>query len=156
MKRVLFVCLGNICRSPLAEGLFKETISDLRRSHEFEIDSCGTNGFHDGESPDIRTRNNARQHGLILEHQSRQIKARDFVYFDHIYVMDENNLRTVRQLCPSEHQHKIQKIRDFDSIQKGGDVEDPWYGGDEGFETTYQTLLRCTRSLAQELLTNRG
>jgi protein-tyrosine phosphatase len=156
MKRVLFVCLGNICRSPLAEGLFKETIEERNLGHKFEVDSCGTNGLHDGESPDIRTRNNARKHGLQLHHQSRQITPGDFEYFDHIYVMDENNLRTVRGLCPAEYQFKIEKIRNFDSIQTGSDVEDPWYGGDEGFETTYQTLLRCTRSLADELLTNRG
>ena len=156
MKRVLFVCLGNICRSPLAEGLFKETIHERNLSHQFEVDSCGTNGLHDGESPDIRTRINARKHGLQLNHQSRQITPGDFEYFDHIYVMDENNLRTVRGLCPVDYQFKIQKIRNFDYIQTGSDVEDPWYGGDEGFETTYQTLLRCTRSLADELLTNRG
>jgi protein-tyrosine phosphatase len=156
MKRILFVCLGNICRSPLAEGLFKEAIEALNLSHEFEIDSCGTNGLHNGELPDIRTRNNAKAHGLHLNHQSRQIQPRDFEWFDHIYVMDENNWRTVQQLCPTVHQFKIEKIRNFDPIHTGSDVEDPWYGGDEGFEITYQTLSRCTQTLAQKLATNRG
>lgn len=156
MKRILFVCLGNICRSPLAEGLFNKALRERGLIDEFEVDSCGTNGLHNGESPDIRTRNNARSHGLILEHKSRQITSHDFADYDHLYVMDENNLRTVQQLCPAEYRFKIEKIRDFDPLQAGADVEDPWYGGDEGFEITYQTLSRCTQALADAHASNRG
>ena len=89
---VLFVCLGNICRSPLAEGLFLQALEERGLAHLFEVDSCGTSGQHDGELPDRRTRQNALSHGVALTHSSRRIRPRDLAHFDRILVMDDDDL----------------------------------------------------------------
>ena len=141
MKKVLFVCLGNICRSPLAEGLFAEAAAAEGVSHQFEIDSCGTNGLHDGELPDPRTRKNALSHGLTLSHHSRKIQSADLDYYDWILVMDDANKRNVEALCQEDRQkQKIHKRRQFDPKEPNADVQDPWYGGEAGFETVFQVI----------------
>lgn len=141
IQKVLFVCLGNICRSPLAEGLFTQKAADEGVLHEFDIDSCGTNGLHDGELPDPRTRKNALQHGVQLTHRSRKITQQDLDDYDWILVMDDSNYRNVEKLCREDrHRHKIHKLRKFDPYFPNADVQDPWYGGEEGFEEVFQVI----------------
>ncbi len=152
--KILFVCLGNICRSPLAEGLFQWHAQQQGLADRFTVDSCGTNGLHNGELPDTRTRKNALSHGLQLEHRSRQIQQQDFAEFDRILVMDEQNVTTVKNLCPEAFRYKIHKMRELDPIAPHADVQDPWYGGEEGFETTFQTLDRCAKAWLFHLVSN--
>lgn len=150
MRKILFVCLGNICRSPLAEGLMLEKIANLGVEDQFKIDSCGTADYHIGELPDERTRENALQNGLELKHRARQFDPSDFKRFDHILVMDSaNKMKIIGQATSEEHLQKVQLMRDFEqeiSLQ-GVDVPDPYYGGNEGFQNVYDILDRCTENL---------
>ncbi|HET8860915.1 low molecular weight protein-tyrosine-phosphatase [Marivirga sp.] len=150
MKKILFVCLGNICRSPLAEGLMREKIVKLGLEKQFKLDSCGTADYHIGELPDERTRENALKNGLNLKQRARQFEVADFNRFDHILVMDNANKMRVIGLATSEiHLQKVQLMRDFESASelKGKDVPDPYYGGVEGFQNVYNILDRCTENL---------
>ena len=152
-KKILFVCLGNICRSPLAKALFLQALSDAGAEDLFEVDSCGTNGQHDGEEADPRTRNNAASHGISIDHRSRKITPMDLDYFDLVLVMDENNRRTVELLCTTSQQRlKIKKLRAFDPLFPMDDVGDPWFGGEAGFELTYHILQENTALWVQRLL----
>ncbi|WP_296621577.1 low molecular weight protein-tyrosine-phosphatase [Marivirga sp.] len=150
MKKILFVCLGNICRSPLAEGLMTNKIVKLGVEEQFKIDSCGTADYHIGELPDERTSENANKNGLELKQRARQFEAADFNRFDHILVMDNaNKMRIIGQATSEEHLHKVQLMRDFetDSSLHGTDVPDPYYGGNEGFQNVFNILDRCTDNL---------
>lgn len=150
MKKILFVCLGNICRSPLAEGLTAQKIEKLGLADQFKIDSCGTADYHIGELPDERTRENALQNGLDLKHRARQFDPTDFNRFDHILVMDNSNkMKIIGKATAEEHLQKVQLMRDYesDTSLQGIDVPDPYYGGDEGFQNVYDILNRCTDNL---------
>ncbi len=149
--RVLFVCLGNICRSPLAEGLFRSHLREHGLEEYFEADSCGTSGYHSGELPDPRTRRNAEAHELVLDHRARQLRADDFHHFDHILVMDDSNLQDVLAVKPDNSVARIRKMREHDHLHPGADVPDPWYGGEQGFEDVYHILHRSTRNLLESL-----
>ncbi|MCC7297898.1 MAG: low molecular weight phosphotyrosine protein phosphatase [Bacteroidia bacterium] len=151
--KVLFVCLGNICRSPLAEALFIKKSKKFK--HTFEVDSAGTSDFHVGELPDPRTIQNALEHNLTLKHRARQFKKEDFIRFDHIITMDKSNLENVLKLAQNqEDKDKVKLLRDFDQSHPGADVPDPWFGGDEGFEEVYQIIDHCTQQLFEVLKKN--
>ena len=154
--RVLFVCLGNICRSPLAEGIFSKKVEEAGLSHRFVIDSCGTSAFHIGEQPDPRTRANARDNGVLLDHQARQFLADDFDRFDYILPMDASNLRNVRSLEPATYQAKVTMMRDYDREGRGMDVPDPYYGGSRGFQNVFDILERSTEELLETIQAERG
>ena len=134
--KVLFVCLGNICRSPTAEGVFKK-LSEKYDHLNFEIDSAGTSAWHEGDSPDSRSRECAFQRGYELQGQSRQVKQDDFSDYDIILAMDKKNYQDLIQMSAPEHHHKIKlmtdycKIHDQEKISKG--VPDPYSSGVEGF-----------------------
>lgn len=150
MKKILFVCLGNICRSPLAEGLMTIKIVKSGLEDHFKIDSCGTADYHIGELPDERTRENAAKNGLELKQRARQFEVADFNRFDHILVMDNaNKMRIIGQATSEEHLHKVQLMRDFETEAdlQSIDVPDPYYGGVEGFQNVYDILDRCTDNL---------
>jgi protein-tyrosine phosphatase len=150
MIRILFVCLGNICRSPLAEGLLANKILKSSVESQFKIDSCGTADYHIGELPDERTCENAMKNGLELKQRARQFEVADFNRFDHILVMDNANKMKVIGLASSEeHLQKVQLMRDFETEVdlQGTDVPDPYYGGDEGFQNVFNILDRCTDNL---------
>lgn len=139
--RVLFVCLGNICRSPAAEIIFRQQVADAGRGGEFEIDSAGTIGHHHGSPPDPRMAESLRQKGFAVEGSARQIEATDLVNFDLIVTMDETNLAEVRRLDRSGKLHsKIQPFvsfcRDHDDLR----VPDPYYGGQRGFDHVIRLL----------------
>jgi protein-tyrosine phosphatase len=153
-KKILFVCMGNICRSPLAEGVFKHLVKEAGRGEEFEIDSCGTGGWHAGELADPRSRAVAQKYGLTLTHRARQFQKADFDTFDLIVVMDRENksdLASFTNLKP-EQTAKMKLLREWDAKANGDlDVPDPYYGGPEGFETMYQMVARSAKKLLESL-----
>jgi protein-tyrosine phosphatase len=150
--RVLFVCLGNICRSPLAEAIFVHLAKDRGVSDRFEVDSCGTGGWHVGRPADVRSIAIARRHGVRIGHIARQVDPdRDFTGFDWLIAMDRSNAANLRRLgAPAE---KIRLMRSFDPVAGDGlDVPDPYGWDDDGFQATYDLLLAACDGLLEELL----
>lgn len=140
--KVLFVCLGNICRSPLAEGIFKHKIKQKNWSVHVEADSCGTGNYHIGDLPDPRTIANATKNGIVIEHCGRQLSKKDIEDFDYILAMDQSNYRNILLLLDDEgHSHKIRLMREFDPVGKG-EVPDPYFGGEQGFQMVFDILNR--------------
>lgn len=152
MIRVLFVCLGNICRSPLAEGIFKKMIEENNFQHRIACDSAGTASYHVGKLADIRTRKNAHSHGIDLTHRARAFHKSDFNEFHYIIPMDESNLKDINLLKPESINSKIMMMRDFDMTGKGLAVPDPYYGNDEDFENVFQILKRSNGQFIQYLI----
>ncbi|MCE9502024.1 MAG: low molecular weight phosphotyrosine protein phosphatase [Leptospira sp.] len=147
--RVLFVCLGNICRSPAAEGAFKHIVNSSKLGEMFEIDSAGTGDYHIGELPHEITRGVARKRGIVLDHKARQFRSSDFSRFDYIIVMDDSNYRNVIALASDEtEKDKVVKFRQFERESSGTpDVPDPYFGGLEGFENVQDIVLRSSEGL---------
>ena len=153
--RVLFVCLGNICRSPLAEGIFKKMVKQKGLSERLVCDSAGTSDYHVGEGPDKRTINNAKMNGIALEHKAQQIGLQDFMNFDYIVVMDAKNHRDVSLLKEQvpEPRAKVLLMRHFDpeEICDTLDVPDPYFGGESGFQKVYGILYRSVLNFIEFL-----
>ena len=141
---VLFVCLGNICRSPMAEGIFVHLVKEAGLHHVIACDSAGTSDYHIGELPDPRMRQTARRHGLSLTHRARQLRGADFGAFDYILAMDESNWDDITRHpgYRPEHAPKVSFLRMHDDDTRDLNVPDPYYGGPEGFEQVYQLLHR--------------
>jgi len=154
MKKVLFVCLGNICRSPLAEGLFKKKVMERGLEDDFKIDSCGTAAYHIGEQPDERSAENALQNGVVLDHKGRQFTESDFDEFDYIIAMDKSNLRNIQSLEKNRTGYELVLMRNFDEQGINQDVPDPYYGGDNGFQEVFEILDRSTESLLDHIMEN--
>lgn len=149
---VLFVCLGNICRSPQAEGIFLRQVRDAKLEHEFLIDSAGTSHYHIGDDPDWRTQRTSEKHGVPLDHKGRQFTIADFDTFDHILVMDRSNLHDVVQLTRSEADRaKVKLLREYDQLADAASVPDPYYGTGDGFENVYQICWAACRGLLRTL-----
>ena len=152
--RILFVCLGNICRSPAAQGVMESLVREHGVADRFEIDSAGTYGGHAGDLPDARMRVHARRRGLNLTHRSRQVRESDFDRFDLIVAMDDSNFDRLRSLAPTpEDERKVVKMADYFSRHPWADcVPDPYYDGAEGFENALDLIedgcLTLLRSLA--------
>jgi protein-tyrosine phosphatase len=146
------VCLGNICRSPLAEGAMRAWIDRLDLRDRFEVDSAGTAAYHVGEPPDPRAIQVARAHGLELDHVARQFTVRDFDAFDAVLVMDRQNHEDVIRLARREADRaKVSLLASHDSSH-GESVRDPYYGGRDGFEQVYEQVSACSRAFLQKLL----
>lgn len=148
--KILMVCLGNICRSPLAEGILQSKLP----ADKYVVDSAGTGNWHAGDGPDKRSVNTAKGRGLDISRQrARQIKKSDFTEFDHIYVMDSSNLRDVTALAPDAAAKAKVKLM-MDEIFPGQkvDVPDPYYGGPEGFENVYDMLDEACTLVAEKLI----
>lgn len=145
------VCLGNICRSPLADGLLRDKVEKLNLP--VIVDSAGTSGLHSGEMPDRRMINTAHQFGLDISYlRSRKFTTEDFETFDHIYVMDEENLKNVSKLARNHEQlKKVSLILNLIEPGKNLEVPDPYYGGDAGFREVYSLLDRATDQLIHTL-----
>jgi protein-tyrosine phosphatase len=146
---VLFVCLGNICRSPLAEGVFKRLVSAEGLEDRFDIDSAGTSDYHIGSSPDPRTLEEARGRGLILDHAARQIQTEDFDRFDYVIAMDASNFGRIERLARTlRGRAELHLLRAFDD-EAGDDLEvpDPYFGGPEGFADVHDMVERACRGL---------
>lgn len=152
MKRVLFVCMGNICRSPAAEGIFRAKVGAAGREEDFLIDSAGTLGYHAGELPDARMRAHAARRGYELDSLARQFKAKDFRDFDLILPMDEDNRYEVLQLAPdAAARDKVKMMLSFAPQAGHREVPDPYYGGDAGFELVLDLLEEACDGLLESL-----
>jgi protein-tyrosine phosphatase len=146
---ILMVCLGNICRSPLAEGLMRSKLNFTK----FTVDSAGTSGGHKGQAPDKRSIAIANKNGLDISNQkSRKLLEEDFKNFDFLYVMDQSNYNDVTSLASTEEEKKkVIKILDEVFPDENLDVPDPYYGGSQGFENIYRMLDRATDVIAQKI-----
>lgn len=149
MTRILFVCLGNICRSPTADGVFRKLVSDSGYAGQILVDSAGTGDWHVGSGPDRRASTAAAERGYDLSAiRARQVTQRDFVEFDHILAMDLSNLDDLRRLSPPQHHHKIRLLLDYAPDFPEREVPDPYYGGADGFDH----VLDLVEAAATELL----
>lgn len=139
--RVLFVCMGNICRSPAGENVFRKLAADAGRSGDFVIDSAGTIDFHEGSPPDARMCATLRAHGYPVTGKARQIRPADLATFDLVVTMDDDNLQTVRRLDrEGRFQEKIRPLVEFCTEHDAPCVPDPYYGGQQGFEKVIELL----------------
>ncbi len=153
--RVLFVCLGNICRSPTAEGVMRKLVLDAGLGERIEVDSAGTGSWHVGEPPDARATRAARHRGIALESVARQVGPRDFEEFDLILAMDGENLRNLHRLARDEDARaKVRRLREFDPAAGGElDVPDPYYGGAGGFDEVLDLVQAACVALLEQLQT---
>jgi len=140
MIKILFVCLGNICRSPLAEAIFKDKIAEMDLEHAFEVDSAGTGPWHIGKDPDPRSISVAQKNNVSIQHKGRQFSPQDSV-FDYILAMDSDNLTDILNVLDSNHEG-LYLMRHFDEESIGADVPDPYYGGHDGFQIVFDMLDR--------------
>jgi protein-tyrosine phosphatase len=149
--RILFVCMGNICRSPTAEGVMRRLLED--EGLDVEIDSAGTGGWHAGEPPDRRATIAAQRRGITLAGAARKVTRADFRDFDLLIALDRGNLRELLTIAPDEDAaEKVRLLREFDPAASGDlDVPDPYYGGDRGFETVLDMVEAACRGLIDEL-----
>lgn len=139
--RILFVCLGNICRSPSAEGIMKKIVEDAGWRDRIDVDSAGVTGYHEGELPDPRMRKHAAGRGYALLSRSRPVKTEDFFDFDFIIGMDDRNMDFLRKKAPdAESLRKIYKMTEFSRKMSYDHVPDPYYGGSSGFELVLDIL----------------
>ncbi|KCB21466.1 low molecular weight phosphotyrosine protein phosphatase [Bordetella hinzii CA90 BAL1384] len=158
MTKVLFVCMGNICRSPSAEGVFRHLVNDAGLGEVVRIDSAGTHAFHIGEAPDARAVAAARKRGYdISQCLARQVTPEDFREYDLILAMDWDNLSALQQQCPKAYQHKLMLLMRFANDFEEATVPDPYYGGPEGFgkvldylEDACQGVLELVRKRATQ------
>lgn len=146
--RIMFVCMGNICRSPLAHAVFEKMAREA--GLDVFVESSGTDAYHVGEQADSRMRRTAAARGVTINHYARRFNPQDLDDYDLIIPMDKGNLREVKRHARSEHLSKIHLMRAWDP-QGGTEVPDPWYGGDEGFENVFSIVDRSCRALTEEL-----
>jgi protein-tyrosine phosphatase len=168
--RVLFVCLGNICRSPTAEGVMRALVSGEGLDGRIVVESAGTGGWHVGSPPDARAAAAARARGVALDGTARQVRAEDFEDFDYLVAMDGENLRALRSLAPGEQERaKVRLLREFDPASAGSsggadappsgaqvgarnlDVPDPYYGGEDGFDEVFELVQAACAGLLDQL-----
>lgn len=148
---VLFVCLGNICRSPLAEVALREEAA--RIGLDVEVDSAGIGDWHEGEAPDPRAQAVARRHGVdISGYRARQVRATDFGRFTHIIALDRENLSALKRLKPAGSGAQLSLLLDHVDGRKGQPVADPWFGSAAGFEKTWSDVTAGAKALAQKLV----
>lgn len=149
---VLMVCMGNICRSPTAEGVFRHVVRQAGLEDSIHIDSAGTHDYHVGSPPDRRSCHHASLRGYDLADQrARQVHRTDFERFDLILAMDWDNLERLQAHCPAQHRHKLRRLMEFAPAGLGDEVPDPYYGGADGFEAVLDHVESACRGLLQHL-----
>lgn len=154
MINVLFVCMGNICRSPTAEGVFTQLITEQGFEDKIGIDSAGTHAYHTGETPDPRAQQSALKRGVdISTLRARKATAKDFERFDYVIAMDYDNLSHLESICPEEHTEKLVLFLEFGSQCDVKEVPDPYYGGPLGFERVLDLVEDASKGLLEEILT---
>lgn len=153
IQNVLFVCLGNICRSPMAEGILKNKIDNLGLNDRYVVDSAGIGNWHSGEQPDPRMRATALEKGIELNSLARQVTSKDFKKFDLLIAMDRSNYSELLIMANDEEERsRVTLMRKFDPIASDDlNVPDPYFGGDEGFEDVYFMLERSCKNLLEYL-----
>ena len=150
MPSVLFVCMGNICRSPAAEGVFRKFVAEAGRIEDFEIDSAGTTSYHAGDGADRRMRAAAGQRGYQLDSIARQIRTDDFERFDLIVTMDDDNFQTVRSMHPGTGA-RVVRMCEYASDRAIREVPDPYFGGEEGFHAVLDILEDACANLLRKV-----
>ena len=150
--RVLFVCMGNICRSPLAHGFFEQLVTQAGLSARIEVDSAGTHSYHIGEPPDERARQSALRRGFDIGHQrARRAQASDFEQFDYVLAMDDENCRHLEGLSGVTHKQKLKLLLEFAPHLNEREVPDPYYGGASGFERVIDLVEEAARGLLADI-----
>ncbi|XP_046962364.1 low molecular weight phosphotyrosine protein phosphatase-like isoform X1 [Vanessa cardui] len=150
-KKALFVCLGNSCRSPIAEAVFQNTVNKMAMGHLWEVDSAGLADWNVGYSPTDRALNTMRKHGLRYNNVGRQINNEDFNKFDFIFGMDEMNIRDLKSLAPENCKAKVLLLGDFDP-EGERIIRDPYFDNhDRGFEKCYEQAVRCSKGFLEQL-----
>lgn len=151
MKRILFVCLGNICRSPQAKAIFIHKINEKGLNKILDGDACGTSNYHIGDSPDYRTVQNSIKNGVSISHAARQLTEEDLEYFDHILAMDQSNYQNILRLSTAtRNNHKIELMRQYDPVASG-DVPDPYHGNERDFQEVFDILDRSIENLIEKI-----
>ncbi|HEC73389.1 MAG TPA: low molecular weight phosphotyrosine protein phosphatase, partial [Methylophaga aminisulfidivorans] len=150
--KVLFVCMGNICRSPTAEGVFTHMVEQAGIRDRFVIDSAGTHAYHVGEQADTRAQQTAKQRGIDLSYiRARKFSTSDFEEFDFIFAMDTSNYEILINACPTEHQHKVKMFLDYAPEREEDDVPDPYYGGQNGFNHVFDLVTDASKGFLQSV-----
>ena len=149
--KILMVCLGNICRSPMAQGILEDKIA--KEKLKAEVDSAGTSDYHIGEAPDKRATKKCAEYDIDISHyRGRQFEKEDFDRFDRIFAMDESNYQNILELAHSQEQrNKVEMILNLNQNQQDISVPDPYFGGEEGFENVYHLLDIACNQLIEEL-----
>jgi protein-tyrosine phosphatase len=152
MVKVLFVCMGNICRSPTAQGVFEKLLREEGLDDRVRVDSAGTHAYHVGEPPDPRAQLAAANRDVDLAMQrARQVSVDDFAEFDYVLAMDQDNLSNLAYLCPKQHRAKLALFLDFAEGLRRRDVPDPYYGGDRGFEKVLNLVQAASEGLLRDI-----
>lgn len=152
MSSVLFVCLGNICRSPTAHGVFRHMLAQSSLAGQVRVDSAGTGAWHAGEPPDKRAQQEALRRDVNLSDlRARQVTPEDFEKFDYVLAMDHQNLRDLKAACPMSLQHKVQLFLSYADVPED-EVPDPYYGGAKGFQHVFDLVEAASRGLLDHLL----
>lgn len=150
--RVLFVCMGNICRSPMAEAVFRQHLREAGLDGRVEVDSAGTHDYHVGNPPDRRARQAGARRGYSLDGlRARQVEVADFGRFDYVLAMDMDNLQHLMRLCPPEYAHKLALFMEHARTFQSREVPDPYYGGPSGFEQVLDMVEDASRGLIEHL-----
>jgi len=150
--KVLFVCMGNICRSPTAEGVFRHIVAQSDLVGVIDTDSAGTHAYHIGEPPDRRAQATAESRGIdISDLRARRVSQSDFVEFDYIIAMDNDNLSGLLELCPEQHKEKVRLFLSFAQHLNESEVPDPYYGGKRGFERVFDMVEAAAKGLLEDI-----
>jgi protein-tyrosine phosphatase len=150
--RVLFVCMGNICRSPTAHGVFRDLVKQRNLHKWIQIDSAGTHAYHVGEPPDRRAQNTATQRGIDLSDlRARPVNRKDFDAFDYILAMDEANYSSLMAVCPEHARNKVHLFLSFAPHLNRREVPDPYYGGNTGFENVFDMIDHAAKGLLDDI-----
>jgi protein-tyrosine phosphatase len=150
--KIVFVCLGNICRSPTAEGVFQHLVNERGLQSYFYIDSAGTSAYHIGEPANSKSQQTANKHGIKLPSRARRFEAADLEEFDLIFAMDRENLENIKSLdTQNRYSDKIKLMREYDPLPDNSEVPDPYYGGMDGFQHVFEVVKRSCEKLLDEL-----
>lgn len=153
MVNVLFVCMGNICRSPTAEGVFRLLVLEQGLEDEVLIDSAGILDYHTGEAPDIRSQSTALRHGINLSAQrARQVEVGDFERFHYVLGMDLDNMRQLEALCPPPYENRVRLLCEYSDSGLHSEVPDPYYGEGDGFEKVFKIVREASEGLLREII----
>ena len=154
--KVLFVCMGNICRSPTAQGVFEKLLSETQLAQRIMVDSAGTHAYHVGEAPDHRAQTSASRRGIDLSKQrARRVNVEDFHVFDYVIAMDTDNKQSLLTICPDEHHPKITLFMEHAPDYEQISVPDPYYGGVSGFEKVLDMIEAASAGLLERIKRDR-